>query len=64
MTVPTYTEQRPAAPAGRPGLAAQLLRRKPIGQMVNEAEAGHGGTRLIRSFGVFQLTMISVGGLG
>lgn len=61
MTVPTTTERRPAAPAGRPGLAAQLLRRKPIGQMVNEAETGHGGTRLIRSFGVFQLTMISVG---
>jgi len=61
MTVPTYTEQRPAAPAGRPGLAAQLLRRKPIGQMVNEAETGHGGTRLVRSFGVLQLTMISVG---
>jgi APA family basic amino acid/polyamine antiporter len=61
MTVPTYTEQRPAPPAGRPGLAAQLLRRKPIGQMVHEAETGHGGPRLIRSFGVFQLTMISVG---
>ncbi|GAP56003.1 uncharacterized amino acid permease YhdG [Arthrobacter sp. Hiyo6] len=53
----------PTAPAAarRPGLAAQLLRRKPIGQMVNEAETGHGGTRLIRSFGVLQLTMISVG---
>jgi len=47
--------------AGRPGLAAQLLRRKPIGQMVQEAESGHGGTRLVRSFGVVQLTMISVG---
>jgi len=61
MTVPTYTEQRPAAPSRRPGLGAQLLRRKPIGQMVNEAETGHGGTRLVRSFGVLQLTMISVG---
>jgi APA family basic amino acid/polyamine antiporter len=51
MTVPTLTRQPPAA-ARRPGLAAQLLRRKPIGQMVDEAETGHGGTRLIRSFGV------------
>lgn len=61
MTVPTLSGPAPAVTAGRPGLAAQLLRRKPIGQMVNEAETGHGGTRLIRSFGVFQLTMISVG---
>jgi hypothetical protein len=29
--------------------------------MVQEAETGHGGTRLVRSFGVLQLTMISVG---
>ncbi len=42
-------------------MAAQLLRRKPIGQLVSEAETGHGGTRLVRSFGVLQLTMISVG---
>jgi basic amino acid/polyamine antiporter, APA family len=61
MTVPTQAGQRPPVQAGRPGLAAQLLRRKPIGQMVQEAEAGHGGTRLVRSFGVLQLTMISVG---
>jgi basic amino acid/polyamine antiporter, APA family len=61
MTVPTFTGQRPPAATGRPGLAAQLLRRKPIGQMVSEAETGHGGPRLVRSFGVLQLTMISVG---
>ncbi|RKR19374.1 amino acid permease [Arthrobacter oryzae] len=61
MTVPTLIGERPPATAGRPGLAAQLLRRKPIGQLVSEAETGHGGTRLVRSFGVLQLTMISVG---
>ena len=61
MTVPTQAGQRPPVQAGRPGLAAQLLRRKPIGQMGREAETGHGGTRLVRSFGVMQLTMISVG---
>ncbi|MBT2548348.1 amino acid permease [Arthrobacter sp. ISL-65] len=61
MTVPTQAGQRPPVQAGRLGLAAQLLRRKPIGQMVQEAETGHGGTRLVRSFGVMQLTMISVG---
>lgn len=61
MTVPTQAGLRPPVQAGRPGLPAQLLRRKPIGQMVQEAETGHGGTRLVRSFGVLQLTMISVG---
>ncbi|WP_026537834.1 amino acid permease [Arthrobacter sp. 9MFCol3.1] len=61
MTVPTLIGERPPAEAGRPGLTAQLLRRKPIGQLVREAETGHGGTRLVRSFGVLQLTMISVG---
>jgi APA family basic amino acid/polyamine antiporter len=61
MTVPTLLGDRPPDAAGRPGLTAQLLRRKPIGQLVSEAETGHGGTRLVRSFGVLQLTMISVG---
>ena len=61
MTVPTLIDERPPATTSRPGLAAQLLRRKPIGQLVSEAETGHGGTRLVRSFGVLQLTMISVG---
>ena len=53
----------PATKAGasRPGLGAQLLRRKPINQMVEEAGNGEGGTPLRRSFGVLQLTMISVG---
>ncbi|WP_426998547.1 amino acid permease [Pseudarthrobacter sp. N5] len=61
MTVPTFTGQRPAGTGTRPGLASQLLRRKPIGQMVSEAEGGNDGPRLVRSFGVLQLTMISVG---
>lgn len=61
MTVPTLSGQVPARAAARPTLGAQLLRRKPIAQMVNEAEAGQGGPRLVRSFGVLQLTMISVG---
>ena len=61
MTVPTLSGQVPARTAARPTLGAQLLRRKPIAQMVNEAEAGQGGPRLVRSFGVLQLTMISVG---
>ena len=61
MTVPTLIGERPPATTGRPGLTAQLLRRKPIGQLVSEAETGHGGTKLVRSFGVLQLTMISVG---
>jgi APA family basic amino acid/polyamine antiporter len=61
MTVPTLSGQVPARPAGRPTLGAQLLRRKPIAQMVSEAESSQGGPRLVRSFGVLQLTMISVG---
>ncbi|MEC5190269.1 MULTISPECIES: amino acid permease [unclassified Arthrobacter] len=61
MTVPTLAGERPPATPQRPGLAAQLLRRKPIGQLVREAETGHGGTGLVRSFGVLHLTMISVG---
>jgi APA family basic amino acid/polyamine antiporter len=48
---------------GRPavGLGRQLLRRKPLAQMLHEAEGGSGGRKLVRSFGVLQLTMISVG---
>ncbi|HSN35616.1 MAG TPA: amino acid permease [Arthrobacter sp.] len=61
MTAPTLIGERPPATTGRPGLTAQLLRRKPVGQLVSEADTGHGGTRLVRSFGVLQLTMISVG---
>lgn len=61
MTAPTLSRPATAKTSGRPGLGAQLLRRKPIGQMVSEADNGHGGPRLVRSFGVLQLTMISVG---
>lgn len=61
MTVPVTTEKPIAPSIGRPGLRAQLLRRKPIGQMVSEAEGAGGGARLVRSFGVLHLTMISVG---
>ena len=42
-------------------LGRQLLRRKPIAQMVQETGKGTGGRTLVRSFGVLQLTMISVG---
>ena len=63
MTVPTLSGPAPdgIAAAGRPALGAQLLRRKPIAQMVREAGSLDGGPRLVRSFGVLQLTMISVG---
>src|SRR4029453_18565101 len=54
-------KKRPTGTAARPRLGAQLLRRKPIGQMVSESGSGEGGTPLVRSFGVLQLTMISVG---
>ena len=40
---------------------AQLLRRKPIGLTLAQAEATSAGRSLHRSFGVLQLTMISVG---
>lgn len=43
------------------GLGRQLLRRKPLAQMVHEAGSGTEGRKLVRSFGVLQLTMISVG---
>jgi basic amino acid/polyamine antiporter, APA family len=46
MTVPTLSGQAPDGATGttaRPGLGAQLLRRKPISQMVNEAENNNGG---------------------
>ncbi|MDI2021528.1 putative amino acid permease YhdG [Paenarthrobacter nicotinovorans] len=61
VTVPVNTENPAAVGAARPSLGAQLLRRKPIGQMVSESGSGEGGTPLVRSFGVLQLTMISVG---
>jgi APA family basic amino acid/polyamine antiporter len=43
------------------GLGTQLMRRKPLGQMLHEAGNGTDGRKLVRSFGVLQLTMISVG---
>ncbi len=43
------------------GLGHQLLRRKPLALMVQESNNGAGGRSLVRSFGVLQLTMISVG---
>ncbi|WP_129310334.1 amino acid permease [Streptomyces sp. L2] len=50
---------RTAAPAS-PGVAARLMRRKPVERLV--AEGGHGeGGSLRRSLGLWQLTMISIG---
>lgn len=59
-TMPAPTRPPVRASSARPSLGAQLLRRKPIAQMISEA-GGEGGPRLVRSFGVLQLTMISVG---
>ncbi len=61
MTVPTLPGQVTDRTDGRPSLGTQLLRRKPLALMAAEADAGTGGPRLVRSFGVLQLTMISVG---
>ncbi|MBQ0913667.1 amino acid permease [Streptomyces sp. RM99] len=49
----------PAGPAS-PGLAARLMRRKPVETLVAEGGRGEGGT-LRRSLGLWQLTMISIG---
>ena len=48
-----------AGPAS-PGLAARLMRRKPVERLVAEGGQGEGGT-LRRSLGLWQLTMISIG---
>lgn len=61
MTVPTLQGQVADRRDSRPRLGAQLLRRKPIAQLAAEPDAGHAAPGLIRSFGVLQLTMISVG---
>lgn len=45
----------------RLSLGQQLLRRKPMGLMTSEAGQGAEGANLVRSLGVVQLTMISVG---
>ncbi|MEU1408333.1 amino acid permease [Streptomyces sp. NPDC005728] len=51
--------QRTAAPAS-PGVAARLMRRKPVERLVAEGGQGEGGS-LKRSLGLWQLTMISIG---
>ncbi|MCA4133493.1 amino acid permease [Arthrobacter sp. M4] len=67
VTVPDTKTTGAAAPnaakifTARTSLGAQLLRRKPIGQLTEEAGGSQGGPKLVRSFGVLQLTMISVG---
>ncbi|GGV21370.1 amino acid transporter [Streptomyces filipinensis] len=43
-----------------PGLAARLMRRKPVEHLVAEGGQGEGGS-LRRSLGLWQLTMISIG---
>ncbi|MFF7750616.1 amino acid permease [Streptomyces sp. NPDC007971] len=48
-----------AAPAS-PGVAARLMRRKPVERLVAEGGQGEGGS-LRRSLGLWQLTMISIG---
>ncbi|MER6034204.1 MULTISPECIES: amino acid permease [unclassified Streptomyces] len=52
-------DKRTAAPAS-PGVAARLMRRKPVERLVAEGGQGEGGT-LRRSLGLWQLTMISIG---
>jgi APA family basic amino acid/polyamine antiporter len=49
------------ATRSRPGLARQLMRRKPLGRMLSEAGSATQGPSLRRSLGLWQLTMISVG---
>lgn len=67
MTPSESPSKRPALSTGSQGrgpaigLGTQLLRRKPFGQMVHEAGSGTDGRKLVRSFGVLQLTMLSVG---
>ncbi|WP_411092993.1 amino acid permease [Streptomyces sp. 049-1] len=48
------------ATAPSPGLAARLVRRKPVERLVAEGGQGEGGS-LRRSLGLWQLTMISIG---
>ncbi|MFF9240013.1 amino acid permease [Streptomyces sp. NPDC014776] len=52
-------KQISAAPAS-PGVAARLMRRKPVERLVAEGGQGEGG-QLRRSLGLWQLTMISIG---
>ncbi|WP_231391928.1 amino acid permease [Arthrobacter sp. 35W] len=55
MTQQTLVRDEPLS------LAGQLMRRKPLGQMIQEAGTSTHGPSLRRSLGVWQLTMISVG---
>lgn len=61
MTVPTLPGHVSGRQGSRPALGKQLLRRKPMALLAAEPDAGNGAPRLVRSFGVLQLTMISVG---
>lgn len=58
MLKPRLVSSHPAST--RPGVVGQLGRRKSLTAMVEDTEAATAGT-LRRTFGVFQLTMISVG---
>ena len=49
------------APVERLSLGAQLSRRKPLPMFRRESGADEEGNELSRSFGVVQLTMISIG---
>ncbi|MFG2605456.1 amino acid permease [Streptomyces sp. NPDC048514] len=53
---PNPTTTAPASP----GVAARLMRRKPVDRLVSEVGQGEGG-QLRRSLGLWQLTMISIG---
>jgi APA family basic amino acid/polyamine antiporter len=57
MTMSPTAQQQRSGPALR--LGPQLTRRKPLQQMVRDSDTA--STGLIRSFGLLQLTMISVG---
>jgi amino acid transporter len=48
-------------PGAGPGLAAELLRRKPVRSGAGQHAAGEHGEHLPRSIGTFQLTMFGVG---
>ncbi|WP_369388067.1 amino acid permease [Streptomyces sp. CG1] len=51
---------RTATAPASPGVAARLMRRKPVERLVAEGGQGEGGS-LRRSLGLWQLTMISIG---
>ena len=56
---PPQHENQSAPPSG--GVGARLMRRKPVERLVAEGGQGEGGS-LRRSLGLWQLTMISIGG--